>query len=178
MRLVARDARWQLQNAAELGRIEFVGVCETCPRDQVGAFGLWFAFGDHEKRNLRDQITAAAVSRWMKSHGLAEHVRHIAKTGPVATKWGELDGFARVMTGKYPDGRSIDLIVMAVAKGCVSAWAYLSSYNEAPLSNASADSFLAAVAIEPYVPGVRAASLARDEFPLGDARKKPRGEAR
>ena len=166
-RIVARNPDWQVNDdyaADGIGHAE----CSTCADDRVRSAVLWLRFAPNNLSidALEQKIASEAVAELLRGppFRLAD-VKFRAESESVPVSIGELSGRARLIrvTGR---GASGELIVLAVAKGCLGLVGVLSA-KDAKIGLDRLDAVVQAIGVEFYEPApIPVAPLTG--LPLGD----------
>jgi hypothetical protein len=199
MRLVILDERWKFVPGA--GGTRFHLSCEVC--DAAQTVSGWVRFGlppfDPQSagrlatdlnRDIHDRIglaleTAAIDSVLLEtSHVLDDSLKTRAAGSPFPVLIGGRPGFGRVVVVQVR-GAPRFAAAVAMEEGRFALFGVFGFEDGRRLSEADLQAAISALAIEHFRPDVDPAALQplprarpKDEFPLGDARRKAIGQAR
>jgi hypothetical protein len=122
-RIVAVDPKWGL-----IGSLDTLGnaFCETCEGDQFRAVHLWLWARDSAGRNLDEEVSPESLAELMMVRQMPP-AEFRANSDPVPVTIAGLEGKARKIGIRCPNGRSDEAIILSAFQGCLSlsviAWA-------------------------------------------------------
>src|SRR5258705_1904980 len=174
-RIVARDFKWQVDDAFAFHSMSHA-ICHDCLDDQISRAMLWMRVAEDAVSigDLDGKVSPQAVAAWMRvTPSAISGAEFVAQSDAVSASLGELEGRARVIGVKYGDGRSDELVALAVAKGCFSLFGVLYANDHAKIAIDRVDAFVRAIGVEWYRPPPDSMRSPRfippEDLPLGDA---------
>jgi hypothetical protein len=173
-RIIARDPKWEIRDDLAFHAITRV-VCQSCSDNQINGALLWLGVaGDLiSTRGLDEWVTAESVAARLAPAPFGTPAEFHAKTDTGAVFLSGLEGRVRAIGINYRDGRSEQMIALAVAKDCLSLFALVGARDGAEFGIDQLDQFVRAIEVERYEPDFNPHVLLPppppDEFPLGDA---------
>jgi hypothetical protein len=122
-RIVAVDPKWAL-----IPSIDTLGnaFCETCEGDQIRSVHLWLWARDSADRNVDKEISPEYFTERMMARQMPP-AEFRANSDPEPVSIAGVEGKARKIGIRSPNGRSYEAIILSAFQGCLSlsviAWA-------------------------------------------------------
>lgn len=151
-RLAVADAKWKLQQTLQqIWLLRGTLLCQTCEADQIRSAYFWFGPANPADRDIDRQMSTEyfADLNLALQMGLTEF-RAEGDAQPVTIAG--LEGKARKIGVRYPDGHAYMVIVVSVARGCFGLVALASAADgrDVPLDRIGA--LASAIDIQRYGP--------------------------
>jgi hypothetical protein len=148
-RVAAADPKWRLQASWHSNNV----ICETCDADQIQFAHFWLPLANPADRDIDREVSPeffAYLMMVLHMHMPLFEYRADGDSQPVTIAG--LEGKARKIGIKSPDGRSYEAIIVSVSRGCVGlqAVALAANNREVPLDRIGA--FTSAIDIQWYGP--------------------------
>jgi hypothetical protein len=147
VRLGAANPKWKLQQSWHSNTMS----CETCAEDQIRFAHLWLGLGNPAKRDVDKEVSPEFFAHMMMGLHMPP-AEYRAKSDSQPVMIAGLEGKARKIGIRSPDGRSYEAIAVSASHGCVRLLAVASARGsrEVPLDRLAALS--SAIDIQWYGP--------------------------
>jgi hypothetical protein len=157
-RVAAADVKWNLQVSWHSNIV----ICETCDADQIRFAHFWLPVANPADRDIDREVSPEFFAYLMMVlHMDMPLVEYRADGDSQPVTIAGLDGKARKIGIRFPDGRSYEAIIVSVSRGCVGLQAVASATNSRHVPLDRIGAFASAIDIQWYGPR-------RDPCPPGD----------